>query len=202
MKTFKLPILLRYAVVVAIAVLMAPTEAEAQIVSKATLKYLDGAVPVVDGIVTYTDTIALEGRTKDDIFETMRVYFDSLVSKSDHEEYSRVTERDASSGVLAASVAEWMYFKRSSWKTDFCHFRYQLIAECGEEVCVLKLWRINYIYDEERYAKNATYTAEEWITDENAYKKNSRELKKAPGKFRRATVDRVEEIFKEIAALF
>ena len=181
--------------------LMVAMASEGQIVSKATLKYLEGAVPVVDGIVTYEEEIEFPLRSKDQVYAIVAEYIDSLVAQSEHEEYSRVTDRNADEGLVAASVAEYMYFKRGKWSTDFCHFRYQIIATCEEGKAVVKIWRINYVYDEERYAQNATYTAEEWITDENALKKGSNELKKQPGKFRKGTVDRVERIMADIAAL-
>ena len=65
----------------------------------------------------------------------------------------------------------------------------------GQKVSLV-LTQISYYYNEDMDGKNGVlYKAEEWITDKEAVNKAGTKLYPRSGKFRRFTVDRVEEIF-------
>ena len=60
----------------------------------------------------------------------------------------------------------------------------------------MTLTQISYYYEEDNDGYNGrTYRAEEWINDANALNKAKTKLLWGSAKFRRKTVDRVEEIF-------
>jgi colicin import membrane protein len=64
--------------------------------------------------------------------------------------------------------------------------------------------RIRYIYDitetpSTEVNPNVCFSAEEWITDKEALNRKQTKMLKMPGKFRRFTIDRKDEIFKESA---
>lgn len=159
-----------------------------------TKNYLAGKVPVVNGMVTFEKTIQAQGKTKAQIFDALTAYTNTLIEQSEHKDLSRITESNVSEGTLAASMEEYLYFKRRAWESDFTHFLYQLIFEVADGQFKATIRRISYVYDEDRNAANALYKAEDWITDEAALK-DAKTLRKAEGKFRIKTIDRVNEIF-------
>ena len=57
--------------------------------------------------------------------------------------------------------------------------------------------RITYWYDDQDEKGGIQMKAENWITDDMAFKKNGR-LKKFEGKFRRKTIDLKEKLVKEL----
>ena len=60
----------------------------------------------------------------------------------------------------------------------------------------MKMYRITYWYDEE-YKGGEHFTAEEYITDAEAFNKKSKLLKK-PGKFRVKTIDLKNSLATEL----
>ena len=57
--------------------------------------------------------------------------------------------------------------------------------------------RINYWYEEEREG-GLKFSAEEMITDQNAFNKKG-QMMKTPGKFRRKTIDFFEDCVKQVS---
>ena len=58
---------------------------------------------------------------------------------------------------------------------------------------------IRYLYEEER--KPQRFTAEEWITDDEAVNKKNTRLYPGSGKFRRKTIDRKDFLFNKFESL-
>ena len=58
--------------------------------------------------------------------------------------------------------------------------------------------RVNYTYTQGN--KTERYKAEEWITDDVAVNKKHTRLYPICGKFRKKTIDRKDELFKDIKA--
>lgn len=159
--------------------------------------YLAGKVPVVNGMVTFEKTVNAPGLSKAQIFEKALQYVNTLVESSEHPDYSRITSQSSDDGAIAASVTEFMYFKKKKWETDYSHFRYQYLIQCSDGKADIKIQRLSYVYDEERNASNAGFSAEEMITDENAIKPGGKLLRKTEGKFRMKTIDRIQQLFDE-----
>jgi hypothetical protein len=157
-------------------------------------RYLAGKVPVENGMVKFEKTIAAPGKSQADIYKALVSYTEGLVKASEHKDHSRITSSEESTGVIAASMEEYMYFKRRAWESDFTHFLYQLVFKCSDGKFTATVQRISYIYDEDRNAANALIKAEDCITDEAALK-SATKLRKSEGKFRMKTIDRVNEIF-------
>jgi len=107
----------------------------------------------------------------------------SLVNKAEHK--------------IVCHFEEWMVFANTLLSLDRTRFIYTLIAECHDQKVNVKIFRINYWYEEQRDG-GSRFRAEEWITDKYALNKKRTRLAKISGKFRRKTVDRVEEIFDHI----
>lgn len=159
-------------------------------------KYLVGAVPEVNGQVLFQQTFAVEGKSKQEIFNVMKTYLHNLMKEDCQMKGTKMNVEDAETGILVARFEEWMIFKKKPLVLDRTRFRYRLSVECFDGKCMMKLGQISYYYEEDLEGFNGrTYRAEEWINDTNALNKAQDKLLWGSANFRRKTVDRVEEIF-------
>lgn len=157
--------------------------------------YLVGAVPTVDGQVTFNTVINAPGKSATDIYDKALKYVQQLTKESNQTEQTRIAMADNKEHIILARMQEWLVFKRKALVLDQTRFLYQLIVKCSEGKADITINRISYIYDEER--NPLTYRAEEWITDQYGLKKNKTKLSRVSGKFRRKTIDRKNYLFKQ-----
>ena len=163
-------------------------------------KYLLGAVPEVDGIVTFQKNFTVTEKNEQQIYDIMQAYIkNSLIGgaiQAPKSDYTRVISEERSSGTVVARIEEYMTFSHVFLNLDRTRFRYLLSASVKGQKVSLVLTQITYYYNEDREGKNGeNYKAEEWITDKVAVNKKGTKLYPRSGKFRRMTVDRVEAIF-------
>ncbi len=158
-------------------------------------EYWVGKVPVKNGKVTFEKKINVPGKSMAQVYNAMTVFAQNLVSMSEHTDVSQIALQEESQGKIIGSIQETMYFKRKKWEADFTEFYYQFIIDCHDGGCTLTLTDLQYRYEEEREIKGEYLKAEEWISDEAAFNKAKTKLLKEPGKFRRGTINRVNEIF-------
>lgn len=166
-------------------------------------KYLAGAVPEVNGIVTFHKTFAIPGKSKTDIYKVIKPYVLNKVENSilAPVEYARV--KQDTPDTLAAQMCEWQVYKQKFLNLDRSRFRYTMNVFIEDGKLSVELVRMAYYYMEDQEGNNGvTYRAEEWINDKNALNKTGNKLLPKSNKFRRKTVDRAEEIFNEIASLY
>ena len=97
-----------------------------------------------------------------------------------------------------------MTFKKRFLNWDHTFFRYLISAECTPDAKVkMIITKISYLYGFDQEGKGGdTFKAEEWISDKEALNKAKTKLQPRSGKFRRKTVDRVEEIFAKARDAF
>ena len=159
-------------------------------------KYLKGAVPEQNGIVTFKQTFSVPGKTQAQIYAVMLNYVKGLVANGRQELRTRLIS-DVDNTVVA-NVEEIMTFKKKFLNWDHTYFRYLISATCSADGKVtLIITQISYLYGfdiEGRGGEN--YKAEEWISDGAAMNKKQTKLYPRSGKFRRKTIDRVAEIFE------
>jgi len=167
-------------------------------------KYLRGAVPEKDGIITFTQTFSVEGKKQADIYPVMQTYVRQLVADGRQDLRTRITSDDPATHTIVAKVEEIMTFKKQFLNWDHCHFRYLISAECTADNKVkLTVTGISYYYGFDQDGNGGEeYKAEEWISDKEAINKAGTKLYPRSGKFRRKTVDRVGEIFDGARAAF
>lgn len=162
-------------------------------------RYLAGAVPVVNGYVQFEHSYEIFGKSKAILMEALKSYVQqSLVDGEEQLPQSRITEVSPDSGIIAASIEEYMYFKRTNWQIHRVRFYYQLVFRVKEGGFTATMRRLHYRYDPEVTAGDfdEDRRAENWITDEAALTKGGTKLARISGKFRTHTIDRVDEIFK------
>ena len=112
---------------------------------------------------------------------------------------SAIVVNDTKTHDLGAVFHEWLVFKSAALSFDRTKFNFTLEAKCSNEKVEVIMSRITYDYDLDRDPKH--YTAEEWITDENAVNKDHTKLYPLSAKFRRKTIDRKDYIFNKFNTL-
>ena len=162
-------------------------------------KYLVGAVPVVDGKVTFKTTIEAPGKTADQVADIVRKYMKKMTTEPGQFEQSRIVLDDSLNHQIIGSYQEWLVFKSTALVLDRTRLFYNLIADCKDGKADITITRIYYLYEEERDPQ--TLKAEEWITDEEGLTKNKAKLSRVSGKFRRKTIDRKDYLFNKFAEL-
>lgn len=170
--------------------------------SKVDARYLAGAVPMVNGYVQFDKSYEAPGKTKKEIMDSLRSYIErELVNGADQLPQARITEVTPDSGIIAASIEEYMYFKRTNWQIHRVHFYYQLVCRASDGGYQVTMRRLHYRYDPEVTAGDFDddRRAENWITDEAALSKDGKKLQRISGKFRTHTIDRKNEIFRDMA---
>ena len=170
-------------------------------------KYLLGAVPEVDGIVTFQKSFSVTDKSEQQIYDVLHAYVaNSLVGsgiQDPRQPYTRIISEDKQDGTVVARVEEYMTFTHVFLNLDRTRFRYMITASVKGQKVNLTVTQISYYYNEDQEGKNGvTYKAEEWIADKVAVNKKGTRLYPRSGKFRRMTVDRVEQIFKDIMDSF
>ena len=164
--------------------------------------YWTGKVPVEEGVVTFRKKIACGGQSPQAVTEVVGKFAENLVERSGRTNISQVTVADKEQGKVIASMAEEMVFKSRAWEKDVTEFYYLLTFDVQEGGVTVTINNISYKYEEGRESGGAYLKAEDWITDKVAFNKSKTKLLKEPAKFRRATIDRANAIFKEVEALF
>ena len=164
-------------------------------------KYLLGAVPEVEGIVTFQKKFSVTEKNEQQIYDILLAYItDSIVGKAIHDKvrpYTRIISNEKENGTIVARIEEYMIFHKVFLNLDRTRFRYLLSANVSGQKVSLTITQISYYYNEDMEGKNGeSYKAEEWITDKEAVNKAGTKLYPRSGKFRRKTVDRVQDIFE------
>lgn len=189
--------------IILFALCLFPFQAQAQ--KPVTERYAAGTVPVVDGFVRFERTYSLQGKSRRQIAEIIKDFVQrELVDGPEQLPQARITEYDPETGTVAASIEEYMYFKRTNWQIHRVRFYYQFVAQIQDGQARIELRRLHYRYDPEVTAGDFDddRRAEDWITDEHALAKNGTKLARISGKFRTFTIDRKDEIFDHLAKAF
>ena len=159
-------------------------------------KYLGDVVPMVNGEVIWEKTF-VNNKSVEENYTAMLNLLTAMTKEEIQLERSNVSLVNKEEHKIIGHYEEWLTFTSTALNLDRTRFIYTLTADCEGNKVLVRILRINYWYDENRNG-GERYRAEEWITDEWALNKKKTRLSKLSGKFRRKTVDRVEEIFNNI----
>ena len=165
--------------------------------SEVDSKYLAGAVPEENGMVVFRKSFRVPGKSQQDVLAGVKDFVvNDLVGKGIEGLRTRVISDGQEGGLVVARVEEWMVFKNKPLHLDRTRFRYQVSAKVTGDKVKMEISQISYYYAEQTDGTNGeSYKAEEWITDQAAIAKSGKKLYPRSGKFRKKTIDRVEEIF-------
>ena len=159
-------------------------------------KYLEGSVPLVNGNIEWEKTFET-ANSPDDNYQRMMRLFAAMTKEKSQLPSSNVALVNESERTIVAHFEEWLVFASNFISIDRTKFIYNIIATCQGNTVNVRLFRISYRYEEERTTKSLI-KAEEWITDDVCLNKKKTKLNRISGKFRRKTIDRKDEIFKNI----
>ncbi|MBQ9677163.1 MAG: DUF4468 domain-containing protein [Prevotella sp.] len=161
-------------------------------------KYLQGAVPVVDGKVVFSRTFEAPGKTAFELYNIIGKFLQDMTKES-NQLNSEIVKADTTDYELGARYEEWLVFQSNVISLDRTRFYYVLKASCQDGKVVVEMSHIKYLYEEQRKAQR--YKAEDWITDKVAVNKKNTKLLPLTGKFRRKTIDRKDYLFNKIEGL-
>ena len=215
MKRIALFVCMAFAVSVANAQLIKPKKQETytldekgQVVKKKALfeskkapvaaKYLAGACPLVDGKVTWQQTIEAPGLASKEIYDRLVKFFMDFCEGKNQTDMSTVSVVEETKHQIGVRIQEWLVFENKPLSLDRTKFNYQIIADCSDGSVSVTLRNISYIYEEER--GGGAIKGEDMLTDENALNKKGDGFNLGGyRKFRTKTIDRKDEIMKQIA---
>jgi len=153
-------------------------------------RYLAGAVPVENGKVVFSTEINTPGLSQNEVFDRIL----SWAHQNFADDKNRVVYVDRNEGEIAVVGEEFLVFSSSALSLDRSLINYRIIIECHNEKCDLQINSIRYTYNVSYQKEPEKYIAEEWIVDKYALNKNK--LNRISGKFRKATIDMVDEKFQ------
>lgn len=159
-------------------------------------KYLAGAVPVENGKVVFAKEINAPSFSKDEVYDKMLDWVDGFFS----EDGNRVVYSDKAKGDIAAVGQTNLVFQSTALSLDRTEMNYRVTMECENQKCIVKVAGIRYEYNVSYQREPEKYTAEEWITDKYCLNKDQTKLNRGNGKFRRKTVDFIDEMFASASA--
>ncbi len=162
-------------------------------------KYLLGAVPETEGVVTFQKNITVTDKSEQQVYDILLAYINNSIMSNaiPNQQYSRLISEEKGNGTIVARIEEYMTFSHVFLNLDRTRFRYLLSAKVTGQKVNITITQVSYYYNEDREGKNGVnYKAEEWITDKVAVNKKGTRLYPRSGKFRMRTVDRVQEIFE------
>jgi len=154
-------------------------------------RYLEGAVPEVDGKVFFSKSFQIVGMSKDEIMQRTGVWMEDLLKGYKND--SRIVLTDEEKGNIVGNVDHYIVFSNAGLALDRTRMLFLLTATAQPENLKLDIHRIRYVYNET--GKEETFPAEEMISDEYALNKSHTKLVRGVAKFRRKTVDYVDSLF-------
>lgn len=159
-------------------------------------KYMENAVPVIGGKVTFSQTINATSLNKKQIFETVLDWANKRF-QPDEKFNDKVLYSNEQEGAIAIGGEEYIVFSSSAFSVDRTRIYYQLRINCQEGKYDVSMTRIRYWYNEGRDG-GEKFVAEEWITDKAAMNKSRTKLYPGNGKFRTKTIDLKDALFKDL----
>ena len=162
-------------------------------------KYLEGAITLKDGKVTFSSEMVTPAMTKEQIYETILDWANKRFQPTEKMN-ARVLFQNPEEGSIAIGGEEYLVFSNSALSLDRTRIYYQMKITCEHEKSNIEMTRIRYWYDEARNG-GEKYEAENWIVDEWGLNKSKTKLAPICGKFRKKTIDLKDELFMEIQSI-
>lgn len=169
-------------------------------ISQNQSKYLENAVPVIDGKVAFKDEVNAPNFTLNDLYDIVTNWAqNNFNQKSSEKKYPNffIAYTNKKDGIIAIKVEDYIVFSSTVLSLDRTKIDYLLIINCLNGKLKISMKRINYLYDEYRNG-GERYKAEELITDKYALNKAKTRLYPINGKFRRKTIDYYNDLLKSI----
>lgn len=165
-------------------------------------KYLKGGAPIVDGKVQWTLELDVPGQSAKQIYDRIYEYLDEFTHRDNQIKGSQIALVNPNENSIITNVKEWLIFKQNAIALDRAATSYKLFAFCSDNHLKLTLTRIIFDYSENMPGRNGIFSAEEWISDEEALNKKGTKIYPGSSRFRRKMIDRKDEIFNQVSNLW
>lgn len=157
--------------------------------------YMEGAVPVVNGKVTFEEFIPAKGMNAAEIEEKVNSWIARRFVKPTVIASKRYESEQPHTAIIKGE--EYIVFKNTFFVLSRSRIYYYLTITAEDGGCRFNMSRITYWYDDEDENGGIHMKAENWLPDEVAFDKNGK-LKKFEGKFRCKTIDLKDKLVKEL----
>lgn len=157
-------------------------------------RYDKGNVPVVNGRVFFQETI-VTSQDQSTSFKRISEWAQQRFNKP-NVIVSKFTAEDNTNYTLNLNAEEYIVFTNRFFVLDRTRINYWVEVQCNENNATIKLTRINYWYEEEREG-GLKFSAESFITDDEAFSKKGK-LLKDQGKFRKGTINFFDNLVDEM----
>lgn len=154
-------------------------------------RYLEGAIPMKDGKVVFTKEIHAPAYSQEQIYDIMH----NWAKENFNTEEKRIVFENREEGNIAIVSKEYIIFSNTAISLDRSLITYRLIIECKDQLCQLEIGGIRFTYDVSYQKDPEIYVAEKWITDDIALNGKKTKLNRIAGKFRKGTIDLVDNLF-------
>lgn len=159
-------------------------------------KYLKGAIPEVDGKVSFTKEISAPSISADLLYNIDLSWLEKRMSENANK--SGIVFKDAQTGVCVGSAEEYLVFKSTALVLDRASISYRVTLTAHNNMVTMQVSNIRYLYKNSQDGKPSKYVAEEWITDKYAINKAGTKMYPGMGKFRKKTIDLVDELAESL----
>ena len=163
-------------------------------------KYGLGAVPVDEnGMVCFETEMPIpDGLTQDECYNFLLNWAKGRFTMP-YAQAGRILNEDADARRFVFHVDQTLVFKRTPIVADESRVTYNFSVVVKDNKYRLKMTDIKYRYEEGREGGGQAFTAEEWITDKEAYNRKKTKFLKSTGKFRIKTIDLKDSLFGKAA---
>lgn len=170
------------------------------LVAQVDKKYLEGAVPLVDGKVVFTRDVKLAFKQpKLTLYEVAEEWVRQNFSKeniTDQNLNRRILVENPKDFYIACQGDDYLVFKAGALSIDRAKMRYQFIIKVTDEGYCVDVKSIRYEYED---FKDGPVLAENMITDEVALSSDKTELKRQNDKFRIGTIDFIDDLVADFS---
>ena len=170
---------------------------QAQTADRAIHENATKAIPVVNGKVTFEETIPAEGYTADEIKGVIDTWIKERFVKPTVISAKRFNSNNPQTTILKGE--EYIVFKKAALVLERARIYYYLTLTANDGNCTFNMSRITYWYDDEDDKGGLKMIAEDWITDENAINRKGK-IKKFEGKFRNKTLELKDILVNDLTA--
>lgn len=159
-------------------------------------KYGIGAVPLDENGRVYFETVEPipAGMSQDDCYNILLNWAKGRFAMP-YAQVGRILNEDPQAHRFVFHVEQTLVFKRTSLVADESRITYNFSVVVRDNTYCLKMTDIKYRYEEGREGGGKAFTAEDWITDKEAYNKKKTKFLKSTGKFRIKTIDLKDLLF-------
>ena len=161
-------------------------------------KYGKGAVPEDEyGSVVFTHTAKIPDNMSEDVCYEILVNWAKGRFAKPYAQAGRIISEDAGTRRFVFHVDQMIIFKSTAFVADESRITYNFSVAVKNGEFTMKMTDIKYRYEENREGGGKAFTAEDWITDKEAYNSRGTKFLKSTGKFRVKTIDLKDQLFQK-----